>query len=589
MTSVASLNVNIRGNRRPLSREMRMAQRDAERFRKNLVNQFKRIGVGTVALGAAFAALTVKVSSQFDDIAKSARNIGVGTEEFSQLSFALGQFGLEQPQFTRGILTLSKAIGEAGLGAKSYTEALDLVGLSYRDLAALRPEEQYLRVIDALGDVADQNARTVAGNRLLGGSYRQLGSAVEAGSDSIRALASSVVAVDTEAAAAFEALNDAVDRAGTSFTTTFGNAFAGSGAVDELTMAINDLEPAIEILARALGLVGRGISSLVEGITRGINNQIDSEVARLEDLLIRQQIAAQSVGGGFGAEERAVATAMRLSELATEQAIRAAGGAISTIPDAVAQGVAEGVEQGAVAGFSAAASQGLGAGLIDFDFDRDYAAPLKSLEETVTGLIQTPDSLRFSVEPLLRGPDPRTVGDFVPDFDVAGDANAAIDALVGSTEGIITPETFMGFGLSIKENLRTALLTGNFDDLGQALLTSVQAALIDGLLGSLFSSIGGSLFGGFGGGAGAASGAFITPGESGRPVPIIAHGGELILNGQQTRELLGGQNRGTVFNQTFNQVGDVTRATRRAVRQDARFFADQVNRSNRERRVFGGL
>ena len=136
----------------------------------------------------------------------------------------------------------------------------------------------------------------------------------------------------------------------------------------------------------------------------------------------------------------------------------------------------------------------------------------------------------------------------------------------------------MDFGTGVRENLRTALLTGNFDDIGAALVQSLQAALIDSILGSLFSALG-SAFPALGGGF--AEGGMV-PGPPGAPRLILAHGGEEVLTEDQQR---GGGRGSIVIQQQFN--GGLTAQQRQEVASMGRELAGSVRAEFAEQRIAG--
>ena len=156
---------------------------------------------------------------------------------------------------------------------------------------------------------------------------------------------------------------------------------------------------------------------------------------------------------------------------------------------------------------------------------------------------------------------------------------------------------------SLTEDIANAISRGNFDELGNVFVNNIQGALTDSLsmnlqmglsdlLGGFFMSVFSSIFAGGGGGIGSIFGSLfggffqqggIVPGRG--PVPIVAHGGEVVLNREQQMALLRGGTGGSTV-QNFNITGDVTAATRRALRDDAIAIARQTTLQQREEGVF---
>jgi hypothetical protein len=82
------------------------------------------------------------------------------------------------------------------------------------------------------------------------------------------------------------------------------------------------------------------------------------------------------------------------------------------------------------------------------------------------------------------------------------------------------------------------------------------------------------------------SGTFATggviPGPLGSPQPIMGHGGELVLNSQQQRDLLNGGGNNAVNTFNINIQGDVSRQTRSEIMKLMPQIALGVNAQNKE-------
>jgi hypothetical protein len=66
------------------------------------------------------------------------------------------------------------------------------------------------------------------------------------------------------------------------------------------------------------------------------------------------------------------------------------------------------------------------------------------------------------------------------------------------------------------------------------------------------------------------------------PVPIIGHGGEVVLNQAQQNALLNGGNGGTTSTFNINITGDVSRQTRSEIQKMIPMIAGGVNQHNYE-------
>ena len=158
------------------------------------------------------------------------------------------------------------------------------------------------------------------------------------------------------------------------------------------------------------------------------------------------------------------------------------------------------------------------------------------------------------------------------------------------------------FRNDLESTLSRTFRDGNFDQLGNALLTNIRnqftdriASNLSDFIGNFFSGLfkGGGLFGGgggglFGGGAGIFGGLFggifheggVVPGSRGQQKLILAEAGELVVPPNAINSFGGAQ-----ININQQITGNVDQATRRALRQSANEISDAVYANFRERGV----
>lgn len=235
------------------------------------------------------------------------------------------------------------------------------------------------------------------------------------------------------------------------------------------------------------------------------------------------------------------------------------------VGDATAPGVLP--EQGIAGGIAAPTGIGLGGdeGNNPFTFSMDQ------INEIGTNFT---DGVQGSIEEALNS------GDF---------SNLGMNILTSFTESVNEQ-----FAMNLSE-----LLTGGFTDFFTGLneMTEEGTESILGGFSGLFSSIG-MLFSGGGGGGGlggvlsAGLGLFgfadggVIPGPEGAAMPVIAHGGEVVLNREQQQNLLNGGTSGPqTVSQNINVTGDVSEATRRAVREMGNEITNMVQQGFNERGV----
>lgn len=144
------------------------------------------------------------------------------------------------------------------------------------------------------------------------------------------------------------------------------------------------------------------------------------------------------------------------------------------------------------------------------------------------------------------------------------------------------------FRTDLQGNLRAALADGDYSDLGDALLNSLQNVFLDriskglsDLIAPLFDGLFSGLFGG--GGFFSFHEGGRVPGSAGQESLALLQAGELVLTEEQQGGLAAMLNGGAAtVNNNYTFVGDVDRATRRAVSRLLPDIATGVSRIQRE-------
>jgi hypothetical protein len=131
------------------------------------------IGLGVV-MAKSFDNFLDKTAKRLDTIGKRAAGLNVPPNFIRELEFAFGIIAGEKVDPVKSLNKIQEAIGFAGQGLKTYTDAFDLLGVSHKELENLKPEEQYLAVVFALQQMEDPNKRAVAGSALLSRNYKKL-------------------------------------------------------------------------------------------------------------------------------------------------------------------------------------------------------------------------------------------------------------------------------------------------------------------------------------------------------------------------------------------------------------------------------
>jgi hypothetical protein len=126
--------------------------------------------VGVLAVGAAAFGLMQHAANSAHELEHLSASSGIGVEGLSAMRYAANVLGEDLTSLTNASFMLQKQLGQDAVKAK---EGAELLGLSYRDLKAAKPEEALLMVSDALRACQDEQVRAAAGADLMSRGYKE--------------------------------------------------------------------------------------------------------------------------------------------------------------------------------------------------------------------------------------------------------------------------------------------------------------------------------------------------------------------------------------------------------------------------------
>ncbi len=133
---------------------------------------FKKAGMAmTVAGGAITGAVGLMIKSYMsagDEVHKMALRTGISTEALGELKYAAELGGTSLTGLEKGVRTMQKAIVQAGDGMVTYTRGFDRMGISVKDLEGLNPEQQFIKIANAVAEIEDPTVRSTAAQEIFG-------------------------------------------------------------------------------------------------------------------------------------------------------------------------------------------------------------------------------------------------------------------------------------------------------------------------------------------------------------------------------------------------------------------------------------
>ena len=234
-------------------------------------------GVGA-AVGGSLLAATQSFMNEGDKFEKMAYRTGMATEALSELGYAASQCGTSIETIEGSVRKMHTLMAEAGKGSDSANQKLAALGLRYKNLKNLSPEEQFMTLVGQLQNVKDDGRRAALRMEVFGKSATELLPLIDAGADAIaemrseaRQLGVSMSGADAAAAAEF---SSALGR----LYALFGGItnYIGSALAPELTKLVNwfvkGVSPVVEWIDknRELIVTIAKWSAIVAGVGAGL-------------------------------------------------------------------------------------------------------------------------------------------------------------------------------------------------------------------------------------------------------------------------------------------------------------------------------
>ena len=197
MPKFADISVRILSDISSLRAGMTQAQGALGRLEastRSLTGTMGLLKAAFAALGAGAAVRAMYQAGQYlDEMAKSARRLGMATGEFQRLALAAEYSGVSVEQASGA---MGRLLARLGQGSTQAVEGLRALGLSMADIDADDMEGSLYRVLSALQSIPDPAQRAAVATDLFGRSGIQL----------------------VELAAGMDQARDAVDRLGIAFS-----------------------------------------------------------------------------------------------------------------------------------------------------------------------------------------------------------------------------------------------------------------------------------------------------------------------------------------------------------------------------------
>lgn len=131
--------------------------------------------------------MSLGVARSVEQMDLLSRQIGVSTQDMTRLQYAANQVAnVSDQQFGTAMRRMTRRIAEAADGAGPAANAIRAIGLEARDLARMKPDEQFRRLADALKNTEHQGSRLRAAMAIFDTEGVPLINLLSQGADAIR-------------------------------------------------------------------------------------------------------------------------------------------------------------------------------------------------------------------------------------------------------------------------------------------------------------------------------------------------------------------------------------------------------------------
>lgn len=173
-------------------------------------------GIGAVGLAAGAAATagfaaTVRMAENLDVIGKRADQLGVTTKALQELQYAADRTGMGGEEMIDALQDQAEKISEAAmLGTGEAVDVLAALNLNAGELNKLSPDQQIMKIADAMEQVQNQNDKQQLAIKLWGGSAAKMVNTIKGGADALQGLMGEAVIIDDSVIRNSETFNDAM-------------------------------------------------------------------------------------------------------------------------------------------------------------------------------------------------------------------------------------------------------------------------------------------------------------------------------------------------------------------------------------------
>lgn len=271
--TIGALVIDLVANTAQFSTDLKGAVKSVEDGVGRIKDAFAILG--GVFASAGIAELALQTIDFGNELQKAAAKTGVGGQAISELAFAARAAGVDLGQLTAALARMQKSISDAGTGTSQPLQDFQALGISFEQLKALAPDQQFELIANQISRLKDPADRGRVSIDLFGRAAAEL------------------LPLFMQGAAGIEEARQKAQAFGQSFGDQQLKAF------HDAKTSIDELKESASAFATVLvGAVAPSISKFINSITDAVTgNEVNLLTKQIEELQGRLAYVQQEPGG----------------------------------------------------------------------------------------------------------------------------------------------------------------------------------------------------------------------------------------------------------------------------------------------------
>lgn len=181
------------GNAQTFAKNTNTAMTDSKKSVKILQGAVAGLALTIAGSSVAVLKLAADNAQAVTEMDRVAKSMDVNTTRFDKLAFAASQYGVGQDDFTQLLSDTSERITElVTIGSGEALDMFEQLNISVDEFKGLKPDEMFLKMMEALSQVSSQTERNLYLQQIAGDTGQRLSEVAEDGAKSFVELANSM-------------------------------------------------------------------------------------------------------------------------------------------------------------------------------------------------------------------------------------------------------------------------------------------------------------------------------------------------------------------------------------------------------------